>query len=76
MTFTKSPHLTNEQLRNRAVKILADYHKPYLDSWNFGRIAGIPEPTAATILRQSGIWREVGTNEGPVTYTKFKRNPS
>ncbi len=67
--------LTNEQLRIRAVKILANYTRPYLDSWNFGRIASIPEPVAATILRQSKEWRECGFNDGPVTYTKFKRNP-
>ena len=75
MPFESNPRLTTEQLRTRAEKILADYHKPFLDSWNFARIACVPEPVAATIMRQSGKWREVGCNEGPVTYTKFKRNP-
>ncbi len=64
---------TPTQLRSIAVEILKTVTVDRLDSFDLAYLCNIPEPVAATVIRESKQWREIGYNEGPNTYTKFER---
>ena len=61
------------QLRAIAVDILKTVKVDRLDSFDLAYLCNIPEPVAATVIRESNEWKVIGHNDGPVTFTKFER---